>query len=102
MTKYVFCIDDGVHTDQVEEFTDLEEAKKCYEENEKQAMADPEKYFVEMGVGSTKEDWTEDFYPDIGLEEWKVLMKDGEEEDMDFVDWIDSWSPDLDELKEED
>ena len=65
-------------------------------------MADPEKYFVEIGCGSTKEDWTEDFYPDISLEEWTVLSKEGEEDTEDFVGYIDSWSPDLDELKEED
>ena len=86
VTKYYFCMDDGVHGNRVAEFTDLEEAKKYYEEQEKLAMADEEKYFVDMGCGSTKEEWTEDFFPDIGLEEWKVLMKDGEEVDMELVD----------------
>ena len=86
MTKYVFCIDDGVHTDQVEEFTDLEEAKKCYEQAEKEAMKDPEKYF-----GQSKEDWTEDCYPNIELNEW-----DGEE----FICTIDDWNPDWEEEEE--
>ena len=102
VTKYYFCIDDGEHNERCEpEFTDLEEAKKCYEEEEKEAMEDPEKYFVENGCGSSKEDWTEDFHPGIALEEWTVLMKEGEEEDQDFVGYIDSWSPDLDELEED-
>ena len=88
MTKYVFCIDDGEHNDQIEEFTSLEEAKKFYEKEEKAAMADPEKYF-----GQSKEDWSEDFYPNIELNEW-----DGEE----FIDWIETWSPDLPGEDEED
>ncbi len=100
VTKYYFCLDDGAHNDRLEEFTDLEEAKKCYEEYEKECMADEEKYFVEKGCGSTKEDWTEDFYPSIALEEWKVLSQEGEEDVEDFVGYIDSWSPDLDELEE--
>ena len=101
VTRYYFCMDDGAHADRLHEFTDLEEAKYCYYENEKQAMADPEKYFVDMGCVTSKEDWTQHFYPEISLEEWKVLMKDGEEEgiesteheEMEFVEGIDSWDP---------
>ena len=51
-------------------------------------MADPEKYFSQ-----SKEDWSEDFYPNIELNEW-----DGEE----FVDWIETWSPELAGEDEED
>ena len=99
VTKYYFCLDDGEHNDRLEEFTDLEEAKKCYEENEKEAIADPGKYFEQSGVGAPKEDWTEDCHPDIALEEWSVLSQEGEEDVEDFVGTIDSWSPDLDELE---
>ena len=87
MTKYVFCIDDGEHNEQIEEFTSLEEAKKFYEKEEKAAMADPEKYFSQ-----SKKDWSEDFYPNIELNEW-----DGEE----FICTIDDWNPDFEEEEED-
>tara|TARA_B100000700_G_C15009497_1_gene840196 strand:- start:74 stop:454 length:381 start_codon:yes stop_codon:yes gene_type:complete len=100
VTKYYFYMDDGEHNNRIYEFTDLEEAKKNYEASEKEAMADPEKFFEEMGCGP-KENWIEGSPPTIALEEWTVLMKDdGEEELLEMVRSIDWWSPDLDELEE--
>ena len=91
MTKYVFCIDDGEHTEQIEEFTSLEEARKFYKKEEKKVDEDPEKYF-----GQSKEDWSEDYYPDISLNEY------GGENDEEFIDWIEVCSPDREKEEEED
>ena len=76
MTKYVFCIDDGQHTEEIAEFTSLEEAKKYFEKEEKEMYEDPEKYF-----GQSKEDWSQDCYPDISLNEY------GGDNDEDFIEW---------------
>ena len=83
MTNYVYCIDEGLHIDQIEEFTYLEEATKCYDKAQKEAMKDPEKYFSQS---------KEDCYPNIELNEW-----DGEE----FICTVDSWNPDFEEEEED-
>ena len=87
--KYAFAINDGEHTDQLETFNSFEEAMKFYEEQEKEAEKDPEKYF-----GQSRSDWTDDFYPHIELREI--------DEEGIYVDDIESWSPDLEEEEEDD
>ncbi len=82
MTKYVFEIDDGAHNDRIKEFTDLEEAQKYFKKEEQKAMADPEKYF-----GQSKEDWDENFYPSIELNEY------GGDTDEELLFGIDFWDP---------
>ena len=92
MTKYYFCTDDDSHCDRIKEFTDLVEAKKFFEKEKKECMADPEQYF-----GDDKEGWIEDqACPAIVLEEWN-----GPEDDEEYIGLIESWSPDLDDLEKE-
>ena len=72
----------------METFYSFDKGMKFFEENEKEAEKDPEKYF-----NQSKSEWTDEFYPHIELNEMS--------EDDELEDTLASWSPDLEEEEEE-
>ena len=82
MLKYAVYFDDGAHCNQLDTFNTLEEANKLFLAEIEKFKQDPELY-----GGSTPEDWTDDFIP------FFEITTCDEENDLYFIDDVNSWMP---------